>query len=381
MSRRKTILIVPFVAIIAVVIITVSIIGSQPKHNVNHQASDNETISNTTLPIANYTLPNNTINNTTNQKTNETYYPERLLGSWSYYNAKFPHPWTVDDFIYTDNDGRKKIWQNFMVAGDKDGWDYYAKVWHEIYIETGIKLLVFWGNGPWQNHTSIDLFSARYKNMTIRYPLLPQEPSGIFIYDEPHPSQLVGTESQIGLVNLSTSLKERFPNSLQYANFLYASLLNITYCEIIGDSGIDYVSSDEYWDIPIINYRKTYQNNFYPNLQPHQKVLLVPYAAYWEDTPKGKVINAGIADTFCKTNSPASADKYDAWMKNDTMINGMIVYRLKNLWWDGLGPVLNNTGGTGLGLIDRDTFGSYIMPKTVNYYQTLGLLYNKDINS
>jgi hypothetical protein len=296
-----------------------------------------------------------------------------LLGSFSYYNANFSgSPWTANDFTVTVN-GTMIPWQNMMLTDGYASWPFYANVWDQVYQRTGVKLLIFWKGDQMNTVSDVNTFRSQYMAIKVSYPSLPSEPQGIFLYDEPSPDMILGNGSFSSLVAISSAIRSAYPRAKQWANFRYDSINNRTdLCTAIGSSQLDYISSDEYYDVSVATYQATYQTYLYPNLKPNQKILLTPFAAYMEGSTPNTTISATAADSDELTTSPASATKYYSWMMQDPKVHGLIVYRLKNLWWNGTGDILSNPNGTGLGLVDVQTNGTYVTPQTVAFYQALG---------
>ena len=140
----------------------------------------------------------------------------------------------------------------------------------------------------------------------------------------------------------------------------------------LGKMELDWMSTDEYYDVSIEHYKAVYQSRLYPHLSPRQKVLLVPFAAYCE-------IGCAINSTIGGPGAPAadarvlsSAQAHYQWASEDKRVAGLIVYRLKNLWQKSAGKdVCKNPSGTGLGLVDRcgqGGSGGYAMPRSVGFY-------------
>jgi hypothetical protein len=311
--------------------------------------------------------------------TDDTFIPTNFIGTWSYYNKNFNDPWVADDWFYTDTDGKTKLWQNFMLTDGYESWDYYGKVWTEIYNRTGVKLLVFWrpsttGSFGITSTIALEAFDQNYKQLVGKYTNLPTEPSGVILYDEPKPLFIVGDNVTWGIVTASQQLRQKYPKAKLYCNFLYTTMTNVSNCQLMGQSELDYISSDEYFDYNAGTYSNTYRTNLYPNLKPTQKVFILPYAAYKEASP-GTIVPT-TADTYCYSGMPASALNYKAWYDLDSQwISGYVIYRLKNLWWDNTtgANILTNPSSTGIGLVDRvSPGGDYIMPNTVGFWHTVG---------
>lgn len=302
--------------------------------------------------------------------------PPLLMGSWDYYapnNRNFS--WTADDFVYRGDDGKEHVWQNFIIPFGQSNYDYAAQVYTQVYNRTGYKLLVFWGNAQWNTLNDIQSVIAAYNNLTQYYSALPATPSGFFLYDEPTNSVMDGTANSYGLVNLTATLKQKYPDAYIYANFLYSTPQDPHYAALIGNSSLDYISSDQY-DTPWQTYKAMYVNSLYPYLKPTQRVLLVPWTSYGSDNPSTFVLDPPSADQRCLYGQTSSATNFYAWMQSDPWVYGMVIYRLKNVWSASYAGTYLSGGTTqdGIGLVDRVApQGAYIMPNTVRYYQQLGI--------
>lgn len=257
------------------------------------------------------------------------------------------------------------------------------------------------------------------------FPHLPAQPYGIFMGDEPgllkdtrrqqwlasglalvknsstqfkkldiRSNQRLG-DSRAGNITLPAWTQSTTPplgGPVTYINLLYASIAcdssyNATYAycccgdqdgaaelaQVLGQMQLDWISSDEYYDVPITLFEKTYRDKLYPHLRDDQKVLLVPFAAYCElGCEKGTSL-VPAADARCL----GVAQAHEEWFRTDERVLGMAVYRLKNIWRDtqsGTDVCLNEPNGNGLGLVDRcgvGATGDYATPLTLSFYQNL----------
>lgn len=308
--------------------------------------------------------------------------PTYLSGTWSYGGAGGANSnmWSADDFIVKGEDGVERVWQNYMLVCCKNGYDFYASQWTQVYNRTGYKLFVFWGYDTWNTLNDIQAFTAAYANLTQYYPALPPQPSGLFLYDEPSNTQMDGAPSVYGLVNLTSVLKQTYPNALIYANFLWNTIGDTHYTALMGNSSLDYISSDQY-DTPWKTYKAQYVSTLYPYLKPTQKVLLVPGAYY--NPPSGvATINPVLADQNCLYTKASSVTNYYAWMVSDPQVYGLVTFYLKAVFTSNpanmtlLTSPNPTTSPPNVNLVDRldRTPGApYAMPNTVRYYQQLGI--------
>ena len=92
---------------------------------------------------------------------------------------------------------------------------------------------------------------------------------------------------------------------------------------------LDWMSTDEYYDVSIAHYQEVYQQRLYPHLRPEQQIILLPFAAYCEIGCKPNVtIAPAPADARCLGSVKAHLE----WAESDPRVVGLFVYRLKNLW-------------------------------------------------
>ncbi len=45
---------------------------------------------------------------------------------------------------------------------------------------------------------------------------------------------------------------------------------------------LDWMSTDEYYDVAMTHYQTVYRERLYPHLRPEQRIILLPFAAYCE---------------------------------------------------------------------------------------------------
>lgn len=296
--------------------------------------------------------------------------PRLFLGSFSYgydpavttFGFDPALLWTADDLI---DPATGRPWQNTLLTTGIENWEWYAAVYTEIYQKTGCKLFVFWTADP----LDPPAMANAYDRLLASYPDLPKQPSGIFLYDEPDPDKVIPQ-----IVTVTRELKQTFPETLLYANFLYGTIsTRPDSVQLIGQSALDFVSSDEYYDVSIPQYQATYQNSLYPHLNPAQRVFILPFAAYDEITQPVNGVCPPVDPAAAEARELSSAQAHLGWLSSDGMVAGMMIYRLKNLWLPkGVGkPVIDNPICNGIGLIDRMPDGSYITPGTVAFYKTL----------
>lgn len=315
--------------------------------------------------------------------------PQYLSGTWSYGGAGGANSnmWTADDFIVKGADGKERVWQNYMLVCCKNGYDFYASQWTQIYQRTGYKLFVFWGYDHWNTLNDVQAFTAAYANLTTYYPELPPQPSGIFLYDEPSNTQMDGAPSVYSLVNLTSVLKQTYPNAPIYANFLWNTITDPHYTALMGNSSLDYISSDQY-STPWKTYKAQYASTLYPYLKPTQKVLILPETTY--TAPSGQaLINPVFVDQLFLYSSASSVTNYYNWMVNDRWVYGFVTFYLKNVFTTNPAnmtlltspnPVASPPQACLVDRLDRTPGSPYVAPNTVRYYQQLGLKWAYDGN-
>ena len=156
------------------------------------------------------------------------------------------------------------------------------------------------GGQPYEKGMSLKNFSRRYEQLKAQFPHLPATPWGIFAGDEPdlarHPERI--TLLSQGMLRV----KEVYPEAITYLNMLYASigcpgsnpggpfLCNTSMWHgdptalavALGKMRLDWISTDEYYDVAIAHYQAVYRERLYPHLRPDQRVVLLPFAAYCE---------------------------------------------------------------------------------------------------
>ena len=315
--------------------------------------------------------------------------------------------WTTDDWLTTDTNGRVRPWQNLIMADPSD--ERYVALFDSILRRTGVKLPIFWLWTGWldaqmdesrvgfeaalsQMKASFASFLAIYDGWRTTYPSLPETPDGIHMGDEP---DLLGVKDRQDWLKAGLDLvkSEAGNSTTTYLNMLFASVacdssFNSTtspnYCccngrdgaaELAGRLGnmqLDWLSTDEYYDVSIADFRATYESRLYPHLRAEQKVLLVPFAAYCELKCDINTSLVPAADTKCL----GVAEAHNAWYEADDRVAGFAIYRLKNIWRANAETedVCLNPAGNGLGLVDRcgiNGTGDYAMKQTLQYYQNM----------
>ena len=135
----------------------------------------------------------------------------------------------------------------------------------------------------------------------------------------------------------------------------------------LGKMKIDWLSTDEYYDVSMDSYQSLYHTHLYASLRPDQKIILVPFAAYCEEKcPVGQ--NLSAADSVCS----GKARDHIGWFQADEKVIGFSIYRMKAMWGAIEGKdICLNPGGTGLGLVDKCANGELAMPDTYALYTKL----------
>ena len=321
----------------------------------------------------------------------------RYLGSFAYTVASnapaYSQMWTADDWIAKDPiSGDEYPWQSIIMVTGND--TAFAALHAEVLRRTGVALPVLWYWGGWRtdtsNPTTWNAFAARYVALRDTYPQLPPTPWGVYMGDEPdlarHPERQAMLHA--GLDTVKTAL----PNATTYLNMLYGSigcpgdnpggpfLCNSSTWKgdpkklalALGKMQLDWLSTDEYYDVSIEHYQKVYQQRLYPYLRPEQRIVLLPFAAYCEiGCPPNRSIAPAPADARCL----GSAAAHLRWAESDPRVVALFIYRLKNLWQHSSMSQLDaceNPWQTGLGLVDRcgtGGRGGYATPDTLKFYQ------------
>jgi|EP01049_Picozoa_sp_SAG25_P007409 hypothetical protein len=323
----------------------------------------------------------------------------RYLGSFAYTIAPtapaYGQMWTANDWIAKDpRSGKEYPWQSIILVTGND--TVFAALHAEVLRRTGVALPVLWYWGGWRTDvassspTSWDAFAARYVALRGTYPQLPPTPWGVYMGDEPdlarHPERQAMLRAGLDIV------KTALPNATTYLNMLYASigcpgdnpggpfLCNSSTWKgnpdklalALGKMKLDWLSTDEYYDVSIEHYQQVYQQRLYPHLRPEQRIILLPFAAYCEI---GCTPNRTMAPKRADARCLGSAAAHLRWAESDPRVVGLFVYRLKNLWQHSSMAQLDaceNPWQTGLGLVDRcgrDGSGGYATPTTLNFYQ------------
>jgi hypothetical protein len=144
-----------------------------------------------------------------------------------------------------------------------------------------------------QPRVSLLEFGNRYLTLRAQFPHLPPTPWGVYMGDEPdlarHP------ERQEMLASGLQHVRQLYPQATTYLNMLYASvgcpgpnpggpfLCNKTtwhgdptaLARALGQMELDWMSTDEYYDVTISHYQAVYQERLYPYLRQVATVL------YW----------------------------------------------------------------------------------------------------
>eukprot|EP00040_Diaphanoeca_grandis_P023125 m.125247 g.125247 ORF g.125247 m.125247 type:complete len:395 (+) comp29121_c0_seq1:603-1787(+) len=321
----------------------------------------------------------------------------QYLGSFAYTippsSAAYSRMWTADNFIVKDENGTERAWQNIILVTGND--TTFAQLSADIYDRTGQSLPMLWHWGGWllDRHsqsvaTSWQQFVTRYAQLKMQYPHLPTSPWGVYLGDEPDLAR--HTERQKMLADGLDTVKSQFPSTTTYLNMLYASIgcpgpnpggpvlckawtgNNTALAIALGKMQLDWMSTDEYYDVSIAQYQNVYETILYPHLRPDQRVVLLPFAAYCEiDCPVNQTLVTATADAACLRK----ASNHFHWAQSDARVVALFIYRLKNLWqasdMRGL-DVCSNPWGTGLGLVDRcgvNASSGYATPNTLKFYQ------------
>ena len=342
--------------------------------------------------------------------------------------------WTSADWVTTGADGRPYPWQNLILAGDDTGeshgvhfsknWsrynellqnqrEIYAQVFTDVLTRTNRSVPTLWAWGGWfyaeGNATVMERswrrFLADYSALRESYGRLPKQPFGVFLGDE---QGLYNATHREWMASGLKLIKQDLPQATTYANFNYLTLAcngdnpyvcccnpghiapvarhtccrrNISHSNAetvarwLGTVPLTWVSTDEYYDVTVAEYARTYRTQLYPHLRPEQRVILLPYAAFceFEENCKRNTTIGGVdgpADARCLP----VAREHLAWARSDDRVAGLLVFFLKNLQQKD--PIhtdpCQNPSGTGVGLVDRcgvGGHGGYAMPATVALYQ------------
>jgi len=333
-------------------------------------------------------------------------YDSFYLSSWSY--GQHTHTtldadamWTTDDWIRTNDAGSEFAWQNLILACCGND-TMYADLSSQLLERTGHAPPVIWHWGGWLpaagNHAnaalSLAAHIAEYTAMRTashgRYLHLPAAPWGIMLADEPPLRDPATPDMTLWLADAVALVKTALPHAVTYLNLKYGTLAcanandtqYYSHCRpddssgsryelaaSLGRMGIGILSTDQYYSVPIADYRRMYSQVLYPHMQPHQRVVLLPFAAHCEI---GCAVNARITSSSVDCSLLATAKAHMDWAHDDDRVTGMFIYRLKNIWSTNAAlDACDNPTATGLGLVDRCADGSYAMPKTLSYYTSL----------
>jgi hypothetical protein len=244
------------------------------------------------------------------------------------------------------------------------------------------------GRQPYEGGRTLKQFQLRYGQLRAQFPHLAAAPFGVYFGDEP---DLARNPELIPMLSKGLEMvKQQWPTAVTYLNMLYASvgcpgpnpggpfLCNAStwsgdptaLAVALGKMPLDWMSTDEYYDVTTQHYQAVYRERLYPHLRPEQRVVLLPFAAYCEIGchPNTSIVGA---DPHCL----AKAQEHLAWAESDSRVIGLFIYRLKDLWQKADMAQLDaceNPWGMGLGLVDRcgvGGSGGYAMPETLAFYQ------------
>ena len=90
----------------------------------------------------------------------------------------------------------------------------------------------------------------------------------------------------------------------------------------LGKKQLDWISTDEYYDVSPAHYREIYQTRLYPYLRPEQRIILLPFAAYCEI---GCQVNHTMAPVPADQRCLGSAEVHLQWAQSDNRVIGMFV--------------------------------------------------------
>lgn len=327
---------------------------------------------------------------------------QRYLGSWAYTipptAPAYEQMWTADDWISVDPvTGKEFAWQNIIFVTGND--TAFCELSKEVLRRTGTNLPMLFYFGGWRTDlpgapsaaASFKNFTRRYTYLRAEYPHLPETPFGVYVGDEPDLARRPERQQQLheGLA----LVKATYPSAITYLNMLYGSigcpgtnpggpfLCNSStwtgdperLAKALGKMQLDWMSTDEYYDVSPVHYREVYQTRLYPHLRSEQRIILLPFAAYCEI---GCQVNHTMAPAPADQRCLGSAEVHLQWAQSDSRVIGLFVYRLKNLWQRTSMAELSactNPWQTGLGLMDRcgkGGSGAWAMPQTVEFYRT-----------
>jgi hypothetical protein len=248
--------------------------------------------------------------------------PQRFLSSFAYTisNTAPAHGqmWSSDDFVTRGPDGKERPWQNLILVTGND--TAFAQLSADVLRRTGHNLPMLWYWAGWRTDIvapgskpdNLTRFSNRYGELRAQFPHLPATPWGVYCGDEPdlarHP------ERQAMLAKGLQQVRRRYPRAVTYLNMLYASLgcpgenpggpflCNASTWHgdptalaiALGKMELDWMSTDEYYDVSIQHYQDVYRERLYPHLRPEQRIVLLPFAAYCEIGCQPNVTIAGV---------------------------------------------------------------------------------------
>jgi hypothetical protein len=263
--------------------------------------------------------------------------------------------WTADDFITVDASGKERPWQNLILVTGND--TVFAQLSADVLHRTGqnIPMLWFWegwrtdtkcwtvgriqhcSQGQWpctggsvppppgapagctaclrhcggSPNATLARFGDRYNVLRAQYPHLPPKPWGVYFGDEQdlarHPDRQTMLAKGLQLV------KQQYPEAITYINMLYNSvgcpgpnpggpfLCNSStwrgdptaLAVALGKMQLDWMSTDQYHNVPMQHYQAVYKQRLYPHLRPDQRIILLPYAAFCESGCETNITIAG----------------------------------------------------------------------------------------
>lgn len=221
-----------------------------------------------------------------------------------------------------------------------------AKIQSEVFRRTKVllPLMLQWNdwrasgagsmklNGSLVN-ASLDLLDIRLTEIRRHYPLLPAQPWGVFLGDEP-PFELV----QGRLADAAAAIKHRYPAAITAVNLNWVTIVNASVPPILGAAtGLDWVGADLYYNDlvahPILNasvhaMRDAYERVLYPHLRPDQKIVLVPWAQYCAFYCPIGPLPLAQADAYTLSVGQA----YTEWAETDSRVAALTIFNLKMVW-------------------------------------------------
>eukprot|EP00966_Prymnesium_polylepis_P095944 2222886-Prymnesium_polylepis.2 len=87
----------------------------------------------------------------------------------------------------------------------------------------------------------------------------------------------------------------------------------------LGAMQLDWLSTDEYYDVALADYRATYRERLYPHLRPEQRVVIVLFIAYCELNCAANASLVPAADARCL----GAAQGHVKWFNEDDRVVGL----------------------------------------------------------